>query len=398
VLASYNGSYTASLTFVVVTGTSSLHLTASPAGIPTFGQQVVVTAVTTNGNSLATPTGTITFTLDGVLQAPVAFVPSVPFTIKLLPVGANTIVASYSGDANYAPSSDSITVTVAEAPTSTSLQIAPNVSSGGNTITLSATVSPVFEVAPTGTVTFSSGGNTLGTVNLANSQATYTTSTNLLSSYTFTASYSGDSNYLGSTTSVTPQPTFVMSLSPSSLSVSQNSEGITTINLNPFYGYNGTVKLSCSGLPDFTACNPTPSTGIVLIANKIQTIQLQITTNVSPLAMQSARLETPSYREPFLIAGGFSLSLCFVFPFWKRRRRFSQLVCVFLMLVTALTLSSCTSDTATNALYQSPVGTYTVAVTGTDGTITSTSNLSLTVLAGTTAARPNVSISSEHAK
>jgi hypothetical protein len=68
------------------------------------------------------------------------------------------------------------------------------------------------------------------------------------------------------------------------------------------------------------------------------------------------------------------------------------------MLVTALTLSSCTSDTATNALYQSPVGTYTVAVTGTDGTITSTSNLSLTVLAGTTATRPNVSKSSAHAK
>lgn len=386
VTASYNNTDTSTVSFTVVSGTSSIQLSSAPSN-PTFGQQVVVNAAITNGNSQATPTGTVTFTVNGVQQTPVAYAPSVSLTIPSLPVGTNTVVASYSGDVVYSPATQSITITVTPAPTVVSLQATPSVASGSSTVTLTATVSPVFGVAPSGTVTFSAGGVTLGTEQVASSQATLTVPTSGLTSNTFTATYSGDFNYLGSATSVTPKPIFMTSLASSTLAISQNSEESTTITVTPFFGYSGTVTYSCTGLPEYTVCNPTPSTGVTLSANVAQTVQLQIVTNASPLAVQNAKNETPKQIGRFLVPGGVSLALCLVLPFWKRRRIFTHLLLLFVTLATALTLSSCGSDTASTKVYVSPVGTYTVGVVGTDGTLTTTTDLNMTILAGTSAAR-----------
>jgi subtilase family serine protease len=58
------------------------------------------------------------------------------------------------------------------------------------------------------------------------------------------------------------QPSFTLSASPSSLTVTRNSDGTSTITVNPLNGFTGTVSLSASGLPTgvTAAFNPTSTT------------------------------------------------------------------------------------------------------------------------------------------
>jgi subtilase family serine protease len=83
------------------------------------------------------------------------------------------------------------------ATSSTTLTSSANPSSSGQPVTVSATVtSPAG--TPTGNVTFSSDGNTLGTVGLTGGTAILTTSGLSAGNHTIAASYAGDANFLTS--------------------------------------------------------------------------------------------------------------------------------------------------------------------------------------------------------
>ena len=82
--------------------------------------------------------------------------------------------------------------------TTTTLDSAPNPSSAGQDVVLTATVSPA---AATGTVTFKDGATTLGTGTLSGGTATLTNSALSVGSHSLTAEYAGDSTYTGSTNS-----------------------------------------------------------------------------------------------------------------------------------------------------------------------------------------------------
>ncbi|MGP8270642.1 MAG: beta strand repeat-containing protein [Terracidiphilus sp.] len=93
-----------------------------------------------------------------------------------------------------------------EAPTGTGTTTTTTTltaSQTGPTVTLTATVTPSSgSGTPTGSVTFSDASGKLGSaVNLASGVATYTTTSLAAGSYTFTATYSGDSTYATSTSS-----------------------------------------------------------------------------------------------------------------------------------------------------------------------------------------------------
>ena len=79
---------------------------------------------------------------------------------------------------------------------STALVAAPSPSGVGQTVTLTASVSPAGAAGP---VRFLDGTATLGTGALNGGAATFTTSTLAQGSHALTASYLGDSNYLAST-------------------------------------------------------------------------------------------------------------------------------------------------------------------------------------------------------
>ena len=91
---------------------------------------------------------------------------------------------------------------VAHTPTTTTLDSSANPSTYGNSVTLTATISPS---AATGTVTFKDGATTLGTGTLSSGTATYATAALSAGSHSLTAEYAGDSTYDVSTSSALTQ-------------------------------------------------------------------------------------------------------------------------------------------------------------------------------------------------
>ncbi len=115
--------------------------------------------------------------------------------------GAGTAV-SITGSASTA------IINVVKADATTTLTSSANPSFVGQAVTLTATVSP-GTVNPTGTVTFLDGGSPIGSGMLSGGIATFTTSTLAVGSHTITTSYGGDSNFNGSTGSLTDNPQIV---------------------------------------------------------------------------------------------------------------------------------------------------------------------------------------------
>jgi hypothetical protein len=129
--------------------------------------------------------------------------------------GTYSIVASYSGDASFNPStSAAANFTVTKGQTSTTTSLAPCYSAGGlcttslgTDVTLSASVAnnnSVFSQLPTGTITFYLNGAQLGSPVAVDSSiippfANLSTNQLPLGQYSLTAQFSGDINYLGST-------------------------------------------------------------------------------------------------------------------------------------------------------------------------------------------------------
>jgi hypothetical protein len=80
---------------------------ASDANPSVFGQEVTFTAtVSPVSPATVTPTGTVTFLIDGTPQTPVALAAGkAAIALSTLSHGTHTVTAQYSGDANFKPSS-----------------------------------------------------------------------------------------------------------------------------------------------------------------------------------------------------------------------------------------------------------------------------------------------------
>ena len=158
-----------------------------------------------------TPTGNVKF-MDGTkLMGTVALDATghATFATTTLSVASHGITAVYADDVNYAPStSAAITETVKKASTTTSLSSSANPSTSGQSVTFTATVSPVAPSVgiPTGSVKFMSGSTLLATVALnAAGTATYTTSTLSVGSHSITAVYVASTNFAASTSAAVVQ-------------------------------------------------------------------------------------------------------------------------------------------------------------------------------------------------
>jgi YVTN family beta-propeller protein len=143
------------------------------------------------------------------------------------PVGVYAIVPTLVDPTgklgNYTVTSSNGTLTVIQASTTTALNVAPNPSNFGQSVTLTATVAPVAPGAgtSTGKVVFFDGNTTLGTSTLSSTDtATLNTSSLAAGSHSLSASYGGDPNYSGSSSSAVSdqvQCGILISLSPSSV-------------------------------------------------------------------------------------------------------------------------------------------------------------------------------------
>jgi len=188
-----------------VTPAATTTAISSSVNPSTFGQAIVLTA-SIGAPSGVSATGTVTF-MDGsnVLGTAGVAGNAAQLAVSALATGSHSLTATYSGNANLAPSSSgALTQRVNQAATATSLSASSNPASYGQSVTLTATVAPANGGAATGTVTFLNGSATLGSASVSGNVAQLVVSAGVLTlgTHSLTAKYSGDSNFLASTSSV----------------------------------------------------------------------------------------------------------------------------------------------------------------------------------------------------
>jgi Bacterial Ig-like domain (group 3)/FG-GAP-like repeat len=233
----------------VAKANSSSTLTSSPnPSLP--GSPVTFTDTLLPSNA----TGTVVFT-NGSTTLGTATVTSgvATLTNSTLLLGSNLITATYSGDVNYNSSVATTTQTVAKAtPVVTVNTSGPSIF--GQSVTITASV----PVGPTGTITITSGGVTLGSGTITSSNGTVTITTTVLpfGSDVITATYGGDTTNntaTGTTTQIvskaSPAETLTSSLNPSIFTQSVTFTATLPTNVTGTVTFtNGSTTIGTSNL------------------------------------------------------------------------------------------------------------------------------------------------------
>ncbi len=231
--------------------------------------------------------------------------------------------------------------------TATALTSSANPAKFGQAVIFTATVTaqPGFDKGtPTGTVKFFNGTTSIGSSALNGSGvATLTILTLPGGTDSITATYSGDTNFVSSTSSplqqgVQGQPDYTLTANPPSSTVNPGSSANYVITLTPSNGYDGTVTITCPpSLPAGVTCNaPTIGPG-----------QTQATLTVHTTG-PSAALVTPDLNSrkggSNLLAslGGLGLVGMILAGDWKKRnRRRMAIMLGVLAVVMILALVGC---------------------------------------------------------
>jgi hypothetical protein len=211
--ASYGGdgnfqTSTSAATIVTVNAPAAT-ATALTASVPSsvFGQPVTLTASVTSSGG--TPTGFVTFFLDGAVAGTVPVNGSGLATFTVAPgVGSHSLTASFAGNSAFAASSSAVvTESVSRASTTIALNASANPVRRGQTVTFTATVSgPAGTGTPTGTITFFVGNTAVATVKLdATGKARFTDHFSISGKFTIRAVSSGDSHFAASSQSLIEQ-------------------------------------------------------------------------------------------------------------------------------------------------------------------------------------------------
>ena len=233
------------------------------------GQTITYTAtVTVNGPGSGVPTETVSFSDGGSAISTcqgVSLSLSSPFTAtcqqNYATNASHTITATYSGDGNFVgATSGDYTENLAQTSTTTSVQASPSSSNYGQSVTLTATVSPTTGSGnPTGSVTFTDNGSTsLGSAPLmlvaGVETATLPVTSLPVGADSISASCGGGSGFLASS-STTPAPVSVSQATTSlvvgsSVNASTFGQSVTftaTITPSSGSGETGTVTFYDNG-------------------------------------------------------------------------------------------------------------------------------------------------------
>ncbi len=209
----YTAATSTPVTVTVTQATPTVVLTPSTISPSPGGTLTLTATVTPPGSGAISPSGTVTFVLDGqVVGSPQAInatslTPNI--TIPSPSLGTHTVLATYSGDTNYASaSSTGVTITVAQiAPTALTLTPATATPAPGSSLQLTARLTTTISgtTTPTGTVKFTLDGVQQGAlIPISGLTATTTITVPMTGSHNLQAVYSGDANYVSVSSAVVP--------------------------------------------------------------------------------------------------------------------------------------------------------------------------------------------------
>ncbi|SEB93440.1 Pro-kumamolisin, activation domain [Terriglobus roseus] len=274
---------------------------------------------------------------------------------------------------------------------------------GGTTDLLSITVAG-SGATPTGTVTVIVDGTALSTATaLSSGTANYTyavpacTATSACS-HTVLVYYAGNAVYKpGSgtltltvpTTSTGVTPSFTLKAASSTVTTSAGGSTTNVIAVTPAGGFTGAVTFSAaltSSTGTFAGCYLLPTATVASAAvSSTMTIYTATTGCASSSALKSstlAKLDTkptqPGLPGPRagLVVFSAGLLACFTL---RKRVRAGVLIAVALSALTVGMTGCSSSGSAATAATTTSAGTYVITVTGTSGTLSTTTSFTLTV-------------------
>jgi centrosomal CEP192-like protein/beta-propeller repeat-containing protein len=190
---------------------------------------------------------------------------------------------------------------------------------------------------------------------------------------TLTVSYPGTSLTSVVNLSGTSVQSFSLQASPEgslSATVQSGSTAVYGLEATAANGFNGTVQLSCSGAPTVSRCSLQP-TSLALSSGAASTFMVTVSTAQTAAAHRTSMV--PSIFAVVLLLPIFVVNR-------KRGAAYALMAC--LLLVSALTgCGSAGSSSGGGSPMQNMTapGTYTIVVTGTSGTATSSAKLTLIV-------------------
>jgi Pro-kumamolisin, activation domain/FG-GAP-like repeat/Bacterial Ig-like domain (group 3) len=396
----YKSSLSTTVPLTAGSVTPTIVMTPSPSSITT-ATAFTVTVTVNSGNGNPTPTGSVTLASAAYNQQQTLSAGSTTFSLPAgtLPVGSDTLTATYTPDASgaitYTSATQSATIAVSAqigsaAPTVTVTPSSVNITNTeSDTVTVSVTGASA-QATPTGIVVLSSGSYNAPQT-LSGGSASFTIAPGTLSSgaSTLTATYSGDSTYAAAngTASITVSQVVVALPTPSPVSPGNTASATATFMAGN--NYSGKMNLTCtltaspSGAQSLPACTLNPTSITFQTAGTATT-----TLSVSTTAASSASVVIPKPLKFWgLGSGGSALALVVVFGVSSRRRRWLSML-IIISLTVAAGVIGCGGGSGSGSSSQSPgmpattAGNYTFTVTGTDSSnakITASANVTISV-------------------
>jgi hypothetical protein len=327
----------------------------------------------------------------------------IPPALTQIPAGSHSITAAYYGDNSFSTSSNltPINFSITRLSTITGL----NAQQTAQSLLLTASVNASGGSSPpTGPVTFTSGSTVLGTVYLTGgssangtSQATATFDASQLApgQYIVIATYPGDTNYTASTSAAVAlnlTADFTVAdrgITSQTVAAGTTANYINDLAVTSFFGFSGSVTVSCSVPVKGTTCTANPSAYTLdnTTVQGIGTVSVTTTSRLISNAMTGGNSHKDGLRAYAMVA--FSLLgivVCSLRP--RVLPSTMRLSFVLGLSLIAFGLAGCGGGNGSSSgggggggvnPNGTPAGTYTVTVTGTSGSLSHSMTFTLNV-------------------
>jgi large repetitive protein len=297
----YNARTSAAAGVTLVKASTDTQITDVPEGSTVCGEEYTVSAsVAAVPPGAGTPTGTITISDDYSNSCLITLADgSGSCDLSGSEIGTKTLVANYSGDANYylsSSDSESHTVTIA-ATTTTVTGDDPNPSTPGEAATFTAEVEPVAPSIgiPSGTVDFKEGSTLICSSTLTNGIGSCTSDALSIGSHVLTATYNGEVNsYIGSVSGAVTHKVELIDLSDNKVSTSFTDVGnLSTSGGSAPYTY----ALAASG----RLCDATNGAGNSLFEISGSTLQRTSESTAGTYSICIQSTDNASVKPPIFV-------------------------------------------------------------------------------------------------
>jgi hypothetical protein len=406
--ATYSGDSTFAGSYGVVPETVAgtpvtMTFTNTPGTVGT-GSGVTLTATVSNpaGSTAAPPGGTVQF-LDGSTGISLVRVQTngtATATPGISGLGTHQLTAQYSGDATHLANSATAVEYVRLWPAVSCVPSSLGVAIGTQAQFQVTVAGNVGDPIATGSVVLAGGGYNSGSVALVNGIATIDiqTATVGIGNYPLTGTYTPDAagslNYVGGTCTATFQilaalPSFAIAGSQVTVTRGATSGNTSTVTVTPTGGFTGIVTLSAviKSSPTGAQYLPTLSFGstspMSITGSAPATATLTISTSAPTYAALGHPVRPGGHWRSY---GTIALAGILLLGIPARRRRWQTILGVMLLLMaTAGSSLGCGgggggySPPVGNSTPGTTAGSYTIAVTGSSGGVTSSGSITLNV-------------------